>query len=155
MFVTRPFPYVHPALALSPCVPVPPASEGKGFTMLLELRDQFSPKLMLFCERRLPPPLPPPPPPPPNGPNSFCRPLNRYCCPVLGLKIWTGLPSLYVAAEKLPPRSSIVGTVENASYGVLPRDPFHPPKKNHLLPPLRILGMFSGPPMLTPKRAWL
>src|SRR5438309_10733787 len=60
----RPFPYVHPALALSPCVPVPPASDGNGFTMLLEPRDQFSPKLMLFCARRRPPPPPPPPGPP-------------------------------------------------------------------------------------------
>src|SRR4029077_3324597 len=72
-----------------------------------------------------------------------------------GTKIWTGLPSLYFALEKLPLRSGIVGTVEKASYGLLPRDPFHPPKKNHLLPPLKIFGMFSGPPTFAPKRDWL
>src|SRR5437879_2628663 len=80
---------------------------------------------------------------------------NWYCCPVFGLKICTGWPSLYVAPEKSPLRSPSVGTVENASYGELPRDPFHPPKKNHLFPPLNILGMFSGPPTFTPKRGWL
>src|SRR5881296_1167259 len=54
----------HAALTVGPPragVPVPPASEGNGFTILFELRDQFSPKLMLFCERRRPPPPPPPP----------------------------------------------------------------------------------------------
>jgi len=30
------FPYTQPALAFSPCVLVPPASEGNGFTMLME-----------------------------------------------------------------------------------------------------------------------
>src|SRR6266700_4968740 len=80
MFVTRPFPYVHPALAFKPCVPVPPASEGKGFTILFELRDQFKPKLILFCERRPPPrPPPPPPPPPANGPNPG---------PLVAPKLW-------------------------------------------------------------------
>src|SRR5437879_271443 len=74
----RPFPYVHPALALSPCVPVPPASDGNGFTMLLEPRDQFSPKLMLFCARRRPPPPPPPPGPPmTKGRNRVRRPAQN------------------------------------------------------------------------------
>src|SRR5712691_11631258 len=84
MFVMRPFPYVQPALAFSPCVFVPPASDGKGFTMLLELRDQFSPKLILFCERRRPPPPPPPPPPGPmeKGPDP---------CPLACPKLWISL----------------------------------------------------------------
>src|SRR5258708_3155715 len=58
-------------------------------------------------------------------------------------------------AEKSPDRSASVGTVENASYGVLPRLPFQPAKKNHLLPPLKIFGMFSGPPRKAPKRGRL
>src|ERR1700740_1187670 len=73
----------------------------------------------------------------------------------LGTKIWTGLPSLYVALEKSPLRSAMVGTVEKASYGELPRLPFHPAKKNVLFPPLKILGMFKGPPRNAPKRGRL
>ena len=82
MLLTRPFLYIQPALAFSPCVPVLPASEGNGFTRLFELRDQFSPKLMLFCARRLPPPLPPPPPPTVNGPSPG---------PLLAPKLWISL----------------------------------------------------------------
>src|SRR6266849_3648144 len=116
VFVTRPRPYVQPALAFSPCKLLPPASDGNGLMSVVELRVQFTPKLMLIC---------------------------------------AGAPSLYVAAEKSPERSADVGTVENASYGVLPRLPFHPAKKNHLLPPLKILGIFNGPPRKEPKCDWL
>jgi hypothetical protein len=55
----------------------------------------------------------------------------------------------------LPARSAAVGTVEYSSNGVLPREPFHPAKKNHLLPPLKILGMFRGPPTKAPNFAAL
>src|SRR5207249_8752109 len=52
--------------AFSPCVLLPPAREGNGFTMSLELRAQFSPKLILLCVCRRPPPPPSIPPGPPR-----------------------------------------------------------------------------------------
>ncbi len=57
------------------------------------------------------------------------------CCPVFGSKIWTGAPLFNVVWEKLPERSGCVGTVENASYGELPRTPVHPAKKKFFLLP--------------------